>query len=749
MAEDGKSPILNPVLALRREARRASVTGGGKQAKDIRVDRLGPQQRKLVADLRKIQASPADIVSFGGMVRLVARMFGDSLATSFTPASLLSSNVGCQLVVPVFDGYVFEVALNRLHELIGALEDPISIPTKVDISRIAAIEPFGEADILRGRQAKELWKNASLAGEARLFMVWLSPIRNARAREELMLRVEQFREGRVLLPTKHSVRLYEGDGAEEQRLIVPNEPNSTSISAVLRRYRNTGHGAASIRVSSLRNLSAIIASGVVHRIEPVQAIRVTAAGEGREPGLPPPDVAHQPIVGIIDGGITARSYSSAQAWRAPDFVPTGKADTVHGNKVTSIVVQGHAWNGNLDLPKLFCRFGVAQAVAKSDVTYELNPEQLVSYVDRVIASQPQTRVWNLSFNEIDPIDPNAVSYLGHALTGVARKHNALLVISAGNRLRSDDDRIQPPADCEAALVVGGRRYDDKGLPGEPCLTCAPGLGPEGMLKPDVSWYSPLRVIGGSEDHGSSFPTGLVSALSAHTFENLLEPTPDAVRALLINTTEQIKHDRRLGWGTPYQGREPWLCKPGAVTMLWTSKLRTGTAYYWEGIPIPAELTRDGKLFGKASLTAILKPLTRDEGDANYFMTRVQVSLQYRQGDKWQSLLGSMKEDTEAEQSARDNLAKWYPVRCHRENFSKGRGRSYDPDTTMRVFARVFARDLYQLGITDPADLGEHEVAFALTLENNSNDSALYNAMRTTLGTFVESAVVETDVEIQR
>ena len=87
MAEDGKSPILNPVLALRREARRASVTGGGKQAKDIRVDRFGPQQRKLVADLRKIQASPDDIVSFGGMVRLVARMFEDSLATSFTPAS--------------------------------------------------------------------------------------------------------------------------------------------------------------------------------------------------------------------------------------------------------------------------------------------------------------------------------------------------------------------------------------------------------------------------------------------------------------------------------------------------------------------------------------------------------------------------------------------------------------------------------------------------------------------------------------
>jgi hypothetical protein len=51
-------------------------------------------------------------------------------------------------------------------------------------------------------------------------------------------------------------------------------------------------------------------------------------------------------------------------------------------------------------------------------------------------------------------------------------------------------------------------------------------------------------------------------------------------------------------------------------MPWTSKLRTKIAHYRQSIPIPDELTGEGKLCGNASLTAIIKPLTREEGKAN-------------------------------------------------------------------------------------------------------------------------------------
>lgn len=743
MAED--KPILNPVLALRREARREGITGGGKQEKHIRGN-LQSQKAKLTADLRTILAKKDSLIVFSGSVRLVARMFEDSLATSFTPMSLLSAPVGCKLVVPVTDGYVFEIPVSRIPKLIASIDAPTSIPAKVDISRIRTIEPYGEQDVLRERTVDSLWDSAQPYDDGRLFIAWLSPLRDAEARADLMQQVEQLARNRTLFPTYPNVRLIENDETGRQAYVVSRDADQNSVSSALRRYRNTGHGAASIRLTTKPQLARIVASGLVHRIDPVKPLRVTAAGEGREPGPPPPEVSHKPIVGVIDGGLTAGSYLPAEAWRAPPFVPNGSADFAHGNKVTSVVVQGHAWNNNLHLPKLHCRIGTAQAIAREDSGFVRNVEELVSYIDSIVTAHPETRVWNLSFNETEAVDPNAVSYLGHALSRISRARNVLMVISGGNT--NIDERIQPPADCEAGLVIGGRAYSEDGAPGDACPACSRGLGPEGMLKPDLSWYSPLRVLGGAEKRGSSFPTGLSSALSAHAFENIRNPSPDLVKALLINTAENEEHNANLGWGTPYRGFEPWFCQPGTVTLLWTSQLRTKLRYYWEGIPIPQELIKDGKLFGTASLTAILKPLTREEGDANYFITRVQVSLQYQQNGKWQSLLGSMKEDIEAEQTARTDLAKWNPVRGHRKEFTKRGGRQFDEGSSMRVFARVFSRDLYQMDLAPDADLGEHDVAFALTFNNGKDDNGLYNAMRTQLGTFVESAVVESDIEIE-
>ena len=41
-----------------------------------------------------------------------------------------------------------------------------------------------------------------------------------------------------------------------------------------------------------------------------------------------------------------------------------------------------------------------------------------------------------------------------------------------------------------------------------------------MLKPDVSWFSKLRMLGGVTGTGSSYATPLVSSLAAHTFDAL-------------------------------------------------------------------------------------------------------------------------------------------------------------------------------------------------------------------------------------
>ena len=187
---------------------------------------------------------------------------------------------------------------------------------------------------------------------------------------------------------------------------------------------------------------------------------------------------------------------------------------------------------------------------------------------------------------------------------------------------------------------------------------------------------------------------------------------------------------------------------GFRTLVWTGSLRAGLWHYWEDIPIPPELVTKGKLKGKVALTAILRPKVSELGSANYFATRLQVALQYtKPNGTMGNLAGSMKESTDTEQQARAEHAKWNPVRHHTSNISRGKAFSGD---TLRVCARVFARDLYQYGISMNAELEESEVAFVLTLSAppEKSDTSIYNSITVSLGNYVESAVYDIDVNVR-
>jgi hypothetical protein len=537
-------------------------------------------------------------------------------------------------------------------------------------------------------------------------------------------------------------------GQSGDTLVPVRSRDQTSLARAVRRYRNVGVARTLVNVPTKRALAQLVASGSSFRIDPVKRIDVMAPGQGAEPTIPIPNALSQPVVAIVDGGMTARSYLPLEAWRAPLLVPNRVADHPHGNQVTSLVVHAHAWNNRLSLPDLICRFATVQAVPRRDANHVSNPEQLIEYLRLAMRAYPEARVWNMSFNQAEPDDdPNIVSYLGHEIAALAREHNVLPVISIGNRSRENPLRLCPPADCEAALTVGGCAHDDQGNPSGECPVSLKGPGPDGMLKPDVSWHSHLRMLGGSANTGSSYATPLVSSLGAHTFANLKDPSADLVRALLINNGSLDRHDIALGWGTPWNGHVPWTCGQGSVTLAWRAKLRPGFWYYWNDLPIPPELIRHGKLLGKGRLTAILEPLVSGLAGENYFSTRLQVALQYRKlAGSWDNLLGSMKEHQTAEVDAREDLAKWHPVRRHIRDFSRRGGIGFS-GTTMRINARIFARDLFQYGYGNHRELGEQNVAFVLTLSDGSDNDALYNSMTQRLSNFVESAVIGQEIDI--
>jgi len=745
MPPDSSRPVLNPVLRFTKEPRPESVTGGGKSADSIRADRLERQRERLARELSTMAAVAEDQPKFNGRVVLYASMFDDSLAPSWTPKDFFSADRGARLITPFRSGYLVEVDAKHLARLAQVAESADRVFDKVDISRVKSVRFFDEEDAAGARNLDEAWAAAPKVHNGRVFLVWFMPLRDAAAAEHLLRKINSMRSGVIASPPpllagadfdvtsappalRRSVRLL----ADVDRL-----------NMAMRTYRQTHQVTTTIVVASRPALTQFIASGTVFRLEPVQPISSTAPGEGREPARPlPRDMSHMPIVGVVDGGLTASSYKAAEAWKAPSFVGDGLADALHGNRVTSLVVQGHDWNNKLSLPALYCQVGTVQAVPKKSAGALLDPQDLLAYLDAVMDAYPETRVWNLSFNEPGACDVDAVSYLGHGLAQLARKHAVLPVISVGNKPGA---LLQPPADCEAALTIGGRLHTPDGSPGGACPVSLQGPGPSSMLKPELSHFSHVRVLGGLTTKGSSFSTALTSPLAAHAMERLREPSPDLVKALLLHSADGDGFDPAVGFGSPKEPL-PWECPPGFVTLQWTANLKPGAAYYWE-LPIPPALKRTGKLRGFGRLTAILNPhpLVSDLAGPNYFSARIETALQFERGEKFHNLLGSLHTGKLTEEQARRIDHKWSPVRHHAKAF---RGVGFDGDN-LRVYARSFVRDLFLYPYDSIEEVPEMEVVFVLSLGTGDDDDEIYHELRDALGAFVETAVVDLEIEVEQ
>lgn len=747
MVDTPRRPLLNPVLRFTKDPKPEGVSGGGKNADSIITDRLPEQRRALSRQFRDLAEQAAQQPRFDGRVVLYASMFDDSFAPSYTPNDLFEATRSARLIAPYRSGYLVEIAADQLDGYANIVESSRLAKDQVDISRIEAVRFFKSADAGGSASLDTIWEAAPQTDSGKAFVVWLMPLRGRDAAEELIERFAALRDGTIVPPPPLLAGVDVGTVTEDvpvvmRRALRAAAASGDRINLAMRTYRQHHRARTTVLVPSRGALDHLIASGTVFRIEPVQPISSTSPGEGREPDRPlPENMTTLPIVGVVDGGLTATSYRNAEVWRAPPLIADGEADTQHGNWVTSLVVQGHDWNNNLTLPPLYCQVGTVQAVAKKGSRAFVDPQDFVAYLDSVMAANPETRVWNFSLNQPYSCDLEAVSALGHDIAMLARKHVVLPIISIGNK---PGTRLQPPGDCEAAITVGGRVHDDNGNPGGECPVSLCGPGPSSMLKPDLSHFSHVRALGGVIIRGSSFATSLTSPLAAHTMERVREASPDLVKALLLHNSDGMNFDPALGFGTPTAASLPWECKPGFVTLQWRASLRPSANYYWE-LPIPDSLKKSGKLKGTGTLTAIVNPhpMVTDYAGPNYFSVRLETALQYQRGASFKNLLGGLDTGKVTEQEARATDHKWSPIRQHQKSFQRV---SFDGDI-LRIRARIYARDLYLYGYSGNQEIPEMETVFVLSLGTGDENDDVYNELRDQLGAFVETAVVETDIDV--
>ena len=753
MIDTPHRPLLNPVLRFTKEPKPESVSGGGKGAGGIKTYRLSEQRKALSRQFSGMAEQAAEQPSFDGRAVIYAAMFDDSLAPTWTPSDLFQGERGARLIAPYQAGYLVEVETDRLETYARFVRRADRTKELVDISRVQSVSFFRQENATGYRSLDDLWAAAPEARIGRLFVIWLMPLRDQDSAEYLIQRFSSLRGGIIESPPPLLAAVSSRIGADVpvamRRSLRAAASDGDRISLAMREYRQRHRSRTTVVVPTRAALHQLVASGAVFRIEPLPTISATAPGEGREPGRPlPANMSALPIVGVVDGGLTARSYLPAEAWRAPPLLPNGNADTRHGNQITSLIVQGHDWNNNLALPPLYCQVGTVQAVPRPGAAVTLDIQEFIAYLDAVMGANPNTRVWNLSLNAHESCQRDSVSQLGHDLSVLARKHNVLPVISIGNK---PGERLQPPADCEAAITVGGRLHANDGSPAGVCPISHAGPGPSSMLKPDLSHFSHVRALGGAVIRGSSFAAALSSPLAAHTMTRLRGASPDLVKALLLHNTDGDGFDPALGFGTPSADSMPWECRPGFVTLQWTASLRPGAAFYWE-LPIPPSLRKTGKLKGVGTMTAIINPhpMVTDYAGPNYFSVRLAAALQFRRGvtekgaAKFHNLLGSLDTDKITEQEARAVDHKWSPIRHHKKSF---KGIGFDGDT-LRIYARVYARDLYLYEYNGAEEVPEMEAVFVLSMGTGEDADDIYNELRDQLGAFVESATIDTDIDLE-
>lgn len=752
-----RRPVLNPLLTLVAPPQPKPAPGGGKGAKDIREQHYERRRKRLIKSFGDL-ASSAKLKRCAKADRVLVRVTMDdkSIAPSYTPRDLFSPEYGAELVAPWRRGYLAEVsaeALARLgHRLTG---DRLPIATKVDVSRVKAVSLL--ATDLMELDFEDIWARATvLDGEARLFLGSPAPFRSETARESLIAELSRDMAYERL---RYADGDSGGDGAVdvetvEAGLLVPITPAFPVAVEALRAALSQRDAFVTVACSSVEVLQRLVASGAIVRWDPVQPLVPTRASQISLPDQEPPTLSDAPIVGVIDGGLLPGRYEGATAWAEQPLVPDRYAARDHGTRVASLLVEAERWGNSLELPATPCRIGVVQAVASDNAPFPFVPNRFLRHVASAMARHRDTRVWNVSANLPGACDDVDVSPLAHALARIAREFDNTLVISAGNR-DGDDCRISPPADCEAGIVVTGRLHDRRGRVAGACPECRTGLGPDNMLKPELSWYSNHALPDGSVIVGTSYAAPLVSRLAAHTWVHLKEPSADLVKAILVGAGDLGSFHHELGFGSPIAHAAPWESPPGSVVLAWKAQLKAGSYYYWRDIVLPATMVDRGHLVGRLRLTAILAPEVTLTGSGNYFASRLQTGLQFENHrHDWSRLIGSLPVET-AEGLARAEDAKWQPTRCYEGRFVHPDDRSRKDGLTscrlggrrLRVYARTFERDVFGRDSLVTARDRDHDVAFVLTMEDPNGDPSTFNSFVQAMGNRVQSAIIDQEVPV--
>jgi hypothetical protein len=347
------------VLRLKVVTRQEGVDGRGKAPEHIKPEYAERRAMLLAAFTEFLNEACPRVRWFAGRALFWVKMADGSLATTWTPKDLFHRDLGIAFAAPWHGGYAIEVPLACRQVLLSRIRFSSSVAQQVDISRVEKIVPLHEA--IEADELALAWRAARPTGsEARQFVAYFAPFVDREARSAVVDKLAASG-----LPLVTSRALGAGlltSGETQQGNTVPAPSGGIGLAVGDARAELIARARASMQgghyprlvaaVSDEATLERLVGSGTIVRWDPISPLAAVRPGEGPEPepDADTPLDASFPIVGEVDGGITARRYLRDVAWHAADFIAPTALDHNHANCVAGVLREAERWNNKLSIP---------------------------------------------------------------------------------------------------------------------------------------------------------------------------------------------------------------------------------------------------------------------------------------------------------------------------------------------------------------------------------------------------------------
>ena len=354
-----------------------------------------------------------------------------------------------------------------------------------------------------------------------------------------------------------------------------------------------------------------------------------------------PDPKNEPTIGVIDTLFDNTVYFNkwVQYEEVLDYIESTNKhpeDYEHGTEVTSIIVDGPAFNPELDDG---CgRFRVKHFGVCCN---KISPSKLIRKIKNIVEENPQIHVWNLSLGTDEEVSKNFVSFDAAILDELQAEKNIIFVVSGTNDNHPQFNkriRIGSPADSLNSLVVNSVKRDNT-----PCSYSRKGQVLSFFNKPDVSYYggdvnerisvySPKGIL---NEMGTSFAAPWISRKLCYLIDIMGLPK-EVAKALIIDSAAGWEYKQSTYKNKDLIGFGVVPIKVSDILSSANSEIRfviyeTSKSYKTANYAIPVPKDKNGKYPYMARATLCYFPRCSREQGVDY--TDRELSLKFGKVNK--------------------------------------------------------------------------------------------------------------------